>query len=101
LIETAVAANMNTVIPTSKKHNKGVAFFFHCGIELAHQAWNCRISRQERSGKILNRSQHQVLGVRSKRRTQVMPKLTLKETIMAAKKKAKKKAAKKKAAKKK
>ncbi len=39
--------------------------------------------------------------VRNKSRTQTMPKLTFKETIMAAKKKAKKKVAKKKAAKKK
>jgi len=37
----------------------------------------------------------------NKSRTQTMPKLTFKETIMAAKKKAKKKVAKKKAAKKK
>ncbi len=37
----------------------------------------------------------------AKQRTETMPKLTLKETVMAAKKKAKKKVAKKKAAKKK
>jgi hypothetical protein len=42
-----------------------------------------------------------VLVVRNKNRIQTMPKLTFKETIMAAKKKAKKKAGKKKAAKKK
>jgi hypothetical protein len=41
------------------------------------------------------------LVVRNKNRIQTMPKLTFKETIMAAKKKAKKKAGKKKAAKKK
>ena len=41
------------------------------------------------------------MGVWTNRRTRCMPRLTLKETVMAAKKKAKKKAAKKKAAKKK
>jgi hypothetical protein len=55
----------------------------------------------ERGAEMQNVPEDRAMVVRNKSRTQTMPKLTFKETIMAAKKKAKKKVAKKKAAKKK
>ena len=87
----------------ANKLDKGIAFFFRPSIELATAHGLHQNFLVEHGAEMQKVPEGRAMVVWNKSRTQTMPKLTFKETIMAAKKKAKakKKVAKKKAAKKK
>jgi len=56
-------------IPSSKKLYKSVAFFFHCGLELAHQAQLFRLYSGKTTKQQCQLFESCVMVVRNKRRT--------------------------------
>jgi hypothetical protein len=56
-------------IPSSKKLYKSVAFFFHCGLELAHQAQLFRFYSGKTTKQECQLFESCVMVVRNKRRT--------------------------------